>query len=86
MGKKLNFNKWVEKFCPNFDVDTHVFETFGEDLEKVKNMDDKLVWTIVTGDNEELYISQGFRYVNRLNYIIAEIPRKEGEIFNDFIY
>jgi hypothetical protein len=49
-------------------------ETFGPDLDRVKAAAPKRVWTIVEGDNGLLYIIAGFHWVNRINYVITEVP------------
>ena len=54
------------------------FETYGDDLEFVKIHDDKFIWTLIEVDDKQ-YISQGFHYVNRLNYLIASEPYKKGQ-------
>ncbi len=54
------------------------FETFGKELDYVKYHDDHFIWTLIEVDGCH-YIVQGFHYVNRLNYLIASVPYKEGE-------
>ena len=54
------------------------FETYGEELEYVKMHDNKFIWTLVEANGSQ-YIVQGFHHVNRLNYLIASVPFKEGE-------
>jgi|TARA_R100000084_G_scaffold102408_1_gene57989 hypothetical protein len=57
------------------------FETYGGDLEYVKSVyreNPNLIWTLCD-DGEVSYIGQGFRWVNRLNYLIASVPYKEGD-------
>ena len=54
------------------------FETYGEDLEYVKKQNPNLIWTMIEGD-EGMYITQGFRLVNRFVYLIASVPFKDGD-------
>jgi hypothetical protein len=54
------------------------FETYGRDLEYVKKHDNKFIWTLIEVDGN-LYIKQGFCYVNRLNYLIASKPYIKGQ-------
>jgi hypothetical protein len=49
-------------------------ETFGEDLELVRGYDPAFVWTVVEGDSGMDWITPGFRYVNRLCYLVTEKP------------
>jgi hypothetical protein len=51
-----------------------MYETFGEDLECVKQTDNKYIWTIVDGDDEDLIIMAGFHFVNRFGYLITNEP------------
>jgi hypothetical protein len=44
----------------------------------VKIHDDKFIWTLIEVDDKQ-YISQGFHYVNRLNYLIASEPYEKGQ-------
>ena len=57
--------------------DGTMFETFGKELEYVYDSlkDEKkkrTLWTIVEGDEGELYYESGFHYVNRLGYFFTE--------------
>jgi len=36
--------------------------------------DERCVWTIVEGDNNRLYLTPGYHYVNRLGYAVCEVP------------
>jgi hypothetical protein len=55
-----------------------MFETFGEELEyvKMKAKSGNNVWTLVEGDDDTMYISNGMRLVNRMGYFIT---REEWE-------
>ena len=56
----------------------YFFETYGDDFEFVKAQSPDYVWTVVDGDIGT-YIVQGLHFVNRVNYLIATKPYKEGE-------
>lgn len=62
------------------DEGTYLFETYGQEVDFVSNQDENIVWTLVEVDGK-LYIVPGFQYVNRLNYLITEIPWTE-DMFN----
>lgn len=49
-------------------------ETFGEDLELVKSLPATHLWTVVDGDEGEQWILTGIHTVNRICYLITEIP------------
>lgn len=48
-------------------------ETFGADLELVRSLDKNYVWTVVeSGCDNDLWITSGFHYVNRICYLVTE--------------
>jgi hypothetical protein len=50
-----------------------MFETFGQELEYVKQQSYNKIWTWIEGsDEDETYIVNGFHHVNRLGYFICE--------------
>jgi len=56
----------------NFEEGTGQYETFGEDVEYVRNFpNQKRVWTVIDGDGDNLYIIAGYHYVNRVCYVIS---------------
>ena len=57
-----------------------MFETYGEELEYVqmKARKGNNVWTLVEGDDDTMYISNGMRLVNRMGYFITR-EEWEGE-------
>jgi hypothetical protein len=73
------WDEWAKKFRPiqnQFYPDqpeTTMFETYGEEVEFVRNYDPKYVWTNLTGDESDL-ICAGYHYVNRIGYYITEVP------------
>ena len=70
---------WDAKYKPQ---DNHFdgadkFETYGRDLDYVRSVHDtdpRRVWTLVDGDDGNLYIVDGFHLVNRINYFVTELP------------
>ena len=57
----------------NASLDGVMFETYGDELEFVKKQDPKHIWTYCEED-DILFFSQGFHVVNRLGYVIMELP------------
>ena len=57
-----------------------MFETFGEELEfvKMKAQKGNNVWTIVEGDDDTMFVSNGVRLVNRMGFLITR-EEWEGE-------
>jgi len=49
-------------------------ETFGDDLELVKSLPATHLWTVVDGDDGDQWILTGIHTVNRICYLITEVP------------
>lgn len=69
---------WEDKFKPinnhlSKNPDENMFETYGEEVEFVRNYDPKYVWTYLQGDTSDL-ICAGYHFVNRIGYYITEVP------------
>ena len=87
MSKHEDIEEFSERFKPIYrndkePFDNPLFETYGEDLKTVMDLwqkDEKCIWTVVSGDSGLLYIIAGFHFVNRMNYIITELPWITGE-------
>jgi hypothetical protein len=71
------WDEWAEKFKPiknKFSKhDELMYETYGEEVDYVRAIDPKYVWTYVDGDMCSLIVA-GYHYVNRIGYYITEIP------------
>jgi hypothetical protein len=51
-----------------------LFETYGQELAFIRRQDLRTVWTLVDGDDGELYVLSGFHYVNRIGYLVSTVP------------
>ena len=51
-----------------------MYETYGEEADIVWKQDPKNVWTLIDGEDNDLWIIQGRCFVNRLGYFITEKP------------
>jgi len=49
-------------------------ETFGKDLELVRSLPVESVWTVVDGDDADQWILTGTHTVNRICYLVTEVP------------
>jgi hypothetical protein len=85
----ITFEQFEEKYKPvqnhldeNANHDGMIYETFGEELEYIKNIYENgnkfTIWTYID-DGEISWYESGFHLCNRLGYIITEIPFNEGE-------
>ena len=57
-----------------------LFETYGDELEFVHRQDPRKVWTLVGGDDGELYVVSGLHLVNRMGYFVSSVPLRQGII------
>jgi hypothetical protein len=54
-----------------------LFETFGDELDFVRRQDPHTVWTLLDGEDGDLYLRSGIHFVNRLGYLISTSPVPE---------
>ncbi len=97
MNWEDKLTEWEEKYNPIKNHFTQKqegkfvedkFETYGEELDYVLRIADtepRRVWTLVDGDDGNLYIVDGYHHVNRLNYFITEKPL-EGDGYMEVPY
>jgi hypothetical protein len=48
-----------------------LFETSGPEFEFVRRYDPRKVWTLVDGDDGDMYVISGLHYVNRVGYLLS---------------
>lgn len=51
-----------------------MFETYGDEVDFVKQQDPACIWMYGDGDDGGSYIWSGWGFVNRLGYFITEVP------------
>ena len=85
--KTITFEEFIETYKPqknpfvqDSSYDGHMFETYGVELAHVREYGNKNIWTIINCENEESWIIPGFHFVNRLGYILCEIPWESEDI------
>lgn len=86
----MNLDDWITNFHPienptgqGFEIDDRNFmlETYGSEFEQVRraNREDPLkVWTLVEA-NDEQFIVEGLRRVNRIGYFVTQKSRPQME-------
>lgn len=88
---KLDEDAFIERFRPvpnDFDIDGGfdlgeggcLFAATGKELRHVLAQDPRAVWTLVEAD-DLLYIESGIHFVNRLGYLVTEVPCEEGTAY-----
>ena len=82
---ELTEDEWFEQFKPvlnhideNASFDGHMFETYGQEVDYVKEQDVHHIWMYGDGDDGGSYIWSGWGFVNRIGYFITEVPWVEG--------
>jgi len=86
MKTLINYCDFIEKYKPikntielDSPFDGHMFETYGEEFNRVLNTDKKHIWTLIEEDGV-LFIVPKKRVVNRLGYFITEEPWEDENI------
>jgi len=89
---ELTFDEWLDTYKPITNhIDTNasfqneegegiMFETYGEEVDFVKQQDPNRIWMYGSGDDGGTYIWSGWGFVNRLGYFITEVPFSDSEI------
>lgn len=55
-----------------------LFDTHGHELAFVRHQDPRAIWTLLDGDDGNLYVVSGYRIVNRIGYLISTVPFSDG--------
>lgn len=89
---EFTIDDWEEKYKPlpnprkdeedGFDAilfDTHL----QSDLDVLKGYDPNRIWTLVESD-EGMVIVHGFRWVNRMAYLISQVPVEPDDITKEY--
>ena len=82
---EMSFDEWCETYKPITNhIDKHasfdngnggiMFETYGDEVDFVKEQDGAHIWTYGDGDDGGGYVWNGWHFVNRLGYFITEVP------------
>ena len=87
-GRLITWDQFEAEFKPRqnlltkrSDYNGWKYETYGDHdafIRMFARTNPENVWTIIDGD-EGIVIGSGWQYVNRMGYIITELPRKAGE-------
>lgn len=71
----LTYEQWIEQYKPELDSDGNprAYETYGDDYEYIADIDNEYLWTWTDGGDYSV-ITNGFSFVNRLNYYVCTVP------------
>jgi hypothetical protein len=81
--QNITEDKWIEDYKPkvnktgtsgfDFGEGCCMYETYGDELQKIIATDNKYVWTLLV-ENNDWYILSGVHTVNRFGFFITEKP------------
>jgi hypothetical protein len=78
---EMDFDEWCDVYKPiqnhidtNASFDGAMFETYGDEVNFVKEQDGSHIWTYGDGDDGGSYVWNGWSFVNRIGYFITEVP------------
>lgn len=54
-----------------------LFETFGDEFAFIRRQDPCTVWTLIDGEDGDMYVVSGFHFVNRVGYLLSTVPVPE---------
>jgi hypothetical protein len=81
---KLTDTEWTNTYKPiqnHLDADAscngEMFETYGAELDFVRQQDPNKIWTYEDDDYGNSYISSGYSIINRIGYFITEVPHED---------
>ena len=82
---EMTEDEWFETYKPiknhidtNASFDGHMFETYGDEVEFVKSQPENRIWMYGDGDDGGTYIWSGWGFVNRIGYLVSQIPVPEN--------
>lgn len=85
------FDEWVEKYNPikneieeSSTYEGYAFETYGEELDFVREHNPENIWTIITNGADMSYLVSGMRWVDREFYFVTENPVTEEDKNREF--
>ena len=68
------YETFEKKYGPTMEGDSvKLFETSGEDFEKIRSINTRKVWTLLDCDGR-LILCAGIHFVNRMYYVTTERP------------
>ena len=78
---EMTEDEWIATYKPiknhidtNASFNGEMFETYGEEVEFVKQQNPNTIWMYGDGDDGGGYVWSGWGFVNRIGYIITEVP------------
>lgn len=87
--RSIDEDTFIERFRPrpnpfdftggfDFGSGCCLFSAVGKDFRYVLAQKPTAIWTVIEGDEGALFIESGLHLVNRLGYLVTEVPREDG--------
>ena len=78
--KEMSLDEWFDTYKPlknhldiNSSFDGTMYETYGDEVEWVKQQAPHHIWMYGQGDDGGTYIWNGWHFVNRIGYFVTEV-------------
>lgn len=82
--KTISEEEFLERYRPvpntldnnasfDFGAGGCLYETYGAELEHIRQQQQNHVWTLIDGENATVLVS-GYHLVNRIGYVLTETP------------
>ena len=78
---ELTEDEWIATYKPiknhldtNASFNGEMFETYGKEVEFVKQQNPNTIWMYGDGDDGGGYVWSGWGFVNRIGYFVTEVP------------
>ena len=78
---EMTEDEWIATYKPiknhldtNASFNGEMFETYGQEVEFVKQQNPNTIWMYGDGDDGGGYVWSGWGFVNRIGYFITEVP------------
>lgn len=85
---RIGYDRWFDTFKPvtnhldtSAGYDGAMFETYGAELEHVRQQPTNKVWTLVEAEGH-LYVVEGLHFVNRVGYFITEVEARPDLVYS----
>ena len=83
----ISDTEWAKKYKPiknhlddNASCNGEMFETYGEELEFIRQQDPSKVWTYADDAEGNTYVASGYSLVNRIGYFITEVGVSQNDL------
>ena len=78
---EMTEDEWIATYKPiknhldtNASFNGEMFETYGKEVEFVKQQNPNTIWMYGDGDDGGGYVWSGWGFVNRIGYFVTEVP------------